>query len=223
MPWSQFLQNIFRDNWRPATGLVYTGYNNQTEAGLVGYKSDYSDYNINNTRKGSDCLNKGEPTGDYSDYNVNKSESVSQADLNIIDCYNRGSDAGSEFHFYRQQKNDESQFSNKQTNNDSFFRSKQATTNESLFVGRQTNKRLEELKGRAGEIRSSPSPERRRINSPLLVRSVIITTIFVIIIITIIIITIIIIIDIIIIIIIILSFIKFCSRFWWMDFPSNGL
>ena len=131
---------------------MFSGYNNQTE-GVVGYKSDYSDYNIN-IRKGSDCLNKGEQAGDYSDYSVGKGE----PDLNIIDCYNRATDAGAEFLFYR--KNE--------TNNESFLRSKQ--TNESLFGGKQTNKRLDELKGRVGEIRSSPSPERRRINSPLLVR-----------------------------------------------------
>ena len=132
---------------------MYTGYNNQTE-GLVGYKSDYSDYNIN-TRKGSDCLKKVE---DCSDYNVSKKGESVKADLNIIDCYNRATDAGAEFLFYR--KNE--------TNNESFLRSKQ--TNEGLFGGKQTNKRLDELKGRVGEIRSSPSPERRRINSPLLVR-----------------------------------------------------
>ena len=151
---------------------MYSGFDNQTE-GVVGYKSDYSDYNIN-TRKVSDCLNKGEP-GDYSDYNVNKGETVNnQGDPSIIDCYNRATDAGAEFLFFRQQqqqKNDESLFSKKQTNNESFFRSKQTTGNESLFGSKQTNKRLEELKGRVGEIRSSPSPERRRINSPLLVRS----------------------------------------------------
>ena len=166
------MKNICRDNWRPASSLVYSGFDNQTE-GVVGYKSDYSDYNIN-TRKVSDCLNKGEP-GDYSDYNVNKGESVNnQGDPSIIDCYNRATDAGAEFLFFRQQqqqKNDESLFSKKQTNNESFFRSKQTPGTESLFGSKQTNKRLEELKGRVGEIRSSPSPERRRINSPLLVRS----------------------------------------------------
>ena len=146
--------DICRDNWRPGSGLVFSGYNNQTE-GVVGYKSDYSDYNIN-IRKGSDCLNKGEQTADYSDYSVGKGE----PDLNIIDCYNRATDAGAEFLFYR--KNE--------TNNESFLRSKQTLGNESLFGGKQTNKRLDELKGRVGEIRSSPSPERRRINSPLLVR-----------------------------------------------------
>ena len=146
-------KSISRDNWRPGCGY------NQTE-GVAGYKSDYSDYNIN-IRKGNDCLNKGEQSGDYSDYSVGKGEpGVNQADLNIIDCYNRATDAGAEFLFYRQQKNE--------TNNESFLRSKQ--TNESLFGGKQTNKRLDELKGRVGEIRSSPSPERRRINSPLLVR-----------------------------------------------------
>ena len=151
-------KSISRDNWRPGCGY------NQTE-GVAGYKSDYSDYNIN--RKGSDCPNKGEQAVGFSDYNVNKGE---LGDLNIIDCYNRASDAGSEFLFYgsRQQKNDESVFANKQSNNESFFRSKQS--NDSLFGVKQTNKRLEELKGR--EIRSSPSPERRKINSPLLVRSV---------------------------------------------------
>ena len=132
---------------------MFSGYNNQTE-GVVGYKSDY---NIN-IRKGSDCLKKGEQAGDYSDYSVGKG----QPDLNIIDCYNRATDAGAEFLFYRQQKNE--------TNNESFLRSKQTLGNESLFGGKQTNKRLDELKGRVGEIRSSPSPERRRINSPLLVR-----------------------------------------------------
>ena len=179
-------KSISRDNWRPGCGY------NQTE-GVAGYKSDYSDYNIN--RKGSDCPNKGEQAVGFSDYNVNKGElnpynvnkgelnpnkgvgfsdyNVNKGelgDLNIIDCYNRASDAGSEFLFYgsRQQKNDESVFVNKQSNNESFFRSKQS--NDSLFGVKQTNKRLEELKGR--EIRSSPSPERRKINSPLLVRSV---------------------------------------------------
>ena len=127
---------------------MYTDYN--PTDGVVGNKSDYSGYNVN--RQGSDC-----------------EKNANESDLNINDCYNRDIAAGAEFYTYRQQKTDEGlPLNNQQINNESFLRGNQ-TVSDNLFGGRQTNKRLEELKGRTA---SSPSPERRRIGSPLLVRLV---------------------------------------------------
>lgn len=127
---------------------MYTDYN--PTDGVVGNKSDYSGYNVN--MQGHDC-----------------EKNANESDLNINDCYNRDIAAGAEFYTYRQQKIDEGLLvNNQQINNESFLRGNQSVS-DNLFGGRQTNKRLEELKGRTA---SSPSPERRRIGSPLLVRLV---------------------------------------------------
>ena len=118
------------------------------------HSGDYSEYNVNRKQggeyvnQGSDYVNKSEfvnqsEYGKRSDYVNNKSEFSSG---NLIDCFQRGgSESSSEFVFYRGGEG--------------------GAERQARFGGR----RLEELKGRA-EQRHSPSPERRRINSPLLVR-----------------------------------------------------